>query len=66
MTSDDIRTYDSRKNKLLDEALQLFYEGCVIRYRRKGKIIQIIYEREGKRYHMIYDPARGVTEEREG
>ena len=66
MTSDDIRTYDSRKNKLLDEALQLFYEGRVIRYRRKGKIIQIIYERKGKRYHMIYDPARGVTEEREG
>ncbi len=66
MTSDDIRTYDRRKKKLLNEALQLFYEGRVVRYRRKGKIIQIIYERNGKRYHMVYDPAKGVIEEREG
>ena len=64
MTSDDIRSYDSNKNKLLDEALQLFYEGRVVKYRRKGKIIQIIYELKGKRCHIIYDPSRGIIKER--
>ena len=63
MTSDDIRTYDGPKNKLLEEALQLFYYGRVLRYRRRGKMIQIIYELKGKRCHMIYDPARGIIQE---
>lgn len=60
MTSDNIETYDRQKKELLEEALQLFYEGRVLRYRRKGKMIEIIYELNGKKYPIIYDPARGI------
>ena len=64
MTSDNIRTYDSQKKSLLNKTLELFYEGKVLKYRRKGKIIQIVYQLREKRYHMVYDPARGIITER--
>ena len=60
MTSDNIGTYDRKKNALLEEALDLFYRGNVLEYARAGRQIRISYELEGDEYIMIYDFNRGI------
>ncbi|MBR5046831.1 MAG: alpha-galactosidase, partial [Eubacterium sp.] len=41
MTSDNIGTYDRQKTVLLEEALDLFHHGHVLKYKRQGRRVRI-------------------------
>ena len=67
MTSDNIGAYDPAKKALLEETLELFYEGHVTGYSREGRLIRINYELHGEEHTLLYDFNRGtVREEQEG
>jgi alpha-galactosidase len=67
MTSDNIGAYDPAKKALLEETLELFYEGRVTGYSREGRLIRINYELHGEEHTLLYDFNRGtVREEQEG
>ena len=59
-TSDDIAKYDEEKKKLLDEALEIFYNAHERRYITKGKKIYISYELNKEKKDLIYDTKKGV------
>ena len=63
MTSDDIAGYDEAKKAVLEQALDLFYEGKVLDHRREGRTIKITYELRGEEHRMIYDFNRGILKE---
>lgn len=60
MTSDNPAAYDDEKAKLLEEALELFYEGAVLNYKPLGKYIVITYGLNGQTDTILYDTERGV------
>ena len=60
MTSDNIAQYDSQKQKTLSEALELFKNGKVTGYKRKGHIIKIEYVLDGKTRKLSYNTRKGV------
>ena len=62
MTSDDPKTYDAKKTKVLDEALQLFKNGKVTGYVREGKYVKVNYELNGKPFSFKYNTLKGVIE----
>ena len=60
MTSDNIKEYDDKKQRILNEALCLFKEAKVKSYETKGSIIEIVYEVKGEEKELKYDTKTGV------
>ena len=60
MTSDNIKEYDDKKQRILNEALCLFYEAKVKSYTTKGSIIEIVYEVKGETKELKYNTKTGV------
>lgn len=60
MTSDDISEYDVPKQSVLEHALDLFRNGKVLSYSRRGKYIDIRYECHGIEQSFAYDTAKGI------
>ncbi|MDE6586052.1 MAG: alpha-galactosidase [Clostridia bacterium] len=60
MTSDNLASYDDKKRKLLNDALELFYGANVISYTRKGRTIEIVYDLNGNSRTLKYDTEKGV------
>jgi alpha-galactosidase len=63
MTSDDIGKYDDQKKAVLEEAMQLFYEGKVLDRYRKDRTIFITYELRGETHQLRYEFNRGILRE---
>ena len=60
MTSDNIGEYSDRKKAALEHALNLFYNGKVISYKREGRYIDIRYELRGVPGTFLYDTEKGM------
>ena len=60
MTSDNLGQYDGGKRKLLDDALDLFYNANVTGYSRKGNAIEISYTLNDRPQTIKYDTKRGI------
>ena len=60
MTSDNIAEYDIPKMSILEQALDLFRNGRVLSYTRKGRLIEIEYECHGIVQKFSYDTVRGT------
>ena len=60
MTSDNISEYDIPKMSILEQALDLFRNGRVLSYTRKGRLIEIEYECHGIVQKFSYDTVRGT------
>ncbi|MCR5184800.1 MAG: alpha-galactosidase [Bacilli bacterium] len=60
MTSDDIATYDEKKKRVLDEALDLFKNAKVIGFERKGNYIDIHYLYKNVKHLLVYNTEKGV------
>ena len=60
MTSDDIATYDEKKKRVLDEALDLFKNAKVIGFERKGDYIDIHYLYKNVKHLLVYNTEKGV------
>ena len=60
MTSDNLGQYDESKRKLLDDALDLFYNANVTGYSRKGNAIEISYTLNDRPQTIKYDTKRGI------
>ena len=58
MTSDNISSYDGKKKKKLENALELFKNGKVINYLRKGDGIEVVYEL-GETKKFAYNTIKG-------
>ena len=60
MTSDNIANYDEEKNKMLDQAFDMFYHASDVQFKRIDNKILIDYKLSDKDYSIIYDPEEGV------
>ena len=60
MTSDNPKTYDEQKSKVLSEAFGLFEDAKVLFYERRKKFIYVEYEMGGKKHAFYYDTKKGV------
>ena len=60
MTSDNISTYDDKKNKILNEVLNNFKNAKNISYKTKGSIIAISYLLDGNTITHKYNTVKGV------
>ena len=60
MTSDNISEYDIPKMSILEQALDLFRNGRVLSYTRKGRLIEIEYECHGIVQKFSYDTVIGT------
>ncbi len=61
MTSDNIASYDEKKNKLLSDALRLFKEAEVVSINRRGAyLIDIKYRLDDKLHYITYHTNKGV------
>lgn len=59
-TSDNIKTYNEKEQKLLSDALYLFHNAKNKHYKRYKNEIAISYEIDGKKVNLIYDIKRGI------
>lgn len=64
MTSDLVNTYDKAKEKVLEEALTLFYNGHVLGYERHDQIVEIWYELGGEKKKFYYDFQKGTLSDK--
>ena len=60
MTSDNPKTYDREKSEILSEALNLFKNGSVQNFCRKGRIIEVFFTVGGRTEKFGYDVKKGV------
>ena len=60
MTSDNIAEYDDKKKKMLDDALNIYYNARNVSFERNRDTILISYELSGKLYRLVYDTKKGV------
>lgn len=60
MTSDNIAEYDMPKMSVLEHALDLFRNGRVLSYERRGKYIDIEYECHGVVQKFTYNTVKGI------
>jgi len=60
MTSDNIATYDDEKKKMLNDALEIFYNAKNKKYRKDGSLIHLEYELNDKKYVLTYHKGKGV------
>ena len=60
MTSDNIAEYNEPKKAVLEHALDLFKNGKVLSYSRRGKFIDIEYICHGITQKFTYDTEKGV------
>ena len=64
MTSDQVSAYDKAKEKVLEEALRLFYSGHVLGYERHDQIVEIWYELCGEKKKFYYDFQKGTLSDK--
>ncbi|MBQ3281404.1 MAG: alpha-galactosidase [Eubacterium sp.] len=60
MTSDNIAEYDIPKMSVLEHALDLFRNGKVLSYTKRGKYIDIEYECHGISQRFTYNTEKGI------
>ena len=60
MTSDNPKTYDVKKAAVLEEALDLFKNGKVSEYKRKGKWIEVSFMIGEKHKVFFYNTKKGI------
>ncbi len=60
MTSDNIKTYDKEKNKVLDNALDIFYNATNKYYEVKNNIYTIYYTLQDREFVIKYDSKKGI------
>ena len=60
MTSDNPKTYDVKKAAVLEEALDLFKNGKVSGYKRKGKWIEVSFMIGEKHKVFFYNTKKGI------
>ena len=59
-TSDNIATYDAQKKRVLEEALDIFYNAKVISYETVGNAVNIVYSLHDIEHQLSYDISKGV------
>lgn len=64
MTSDDISEYDEVKKKILDEALEAFYNKPQVEYTRNGNYIDFVVNRNGLIQKFRYSIKKGIIYDR--
>ena len=60
MTSDDLKTYGEKENKVLDDAFNLFYNSRVYSFDVRKNEIKVQYTLEGKTKLLVYNTEKGV------
>ena len=60
MTSDDIAEYDDKKKEVLAEALEIFKNVTHKSYVKRGDLIDIKYQLNGKEHSFTYNTKKGV------
>ncbi len=60
MTSDNVAEYDTPKLSIFEQALDLFRNGHVQSFRRKGRLIEIEYESHGIVQKFSYNTSNGT------
>ena len=60
MTSDNVGAYGPEQRAMMDEAFALFKEAKVLSFAKRGRIIKIHYEYEGKEHSFKYNTSKGV------
>ena len=60
MTSDNIAEYDEDKKAVLEQALELFYKGKVLKIETVKNLIYIDYDVNGTFHHDVYNTEKGI------